>query len=609
QRAERQSQIRRMQTELRAEQAEAQKALEAHMWALAPSPTAAEAAESYEGALSLTPRTEEQRKKMREAGRGKHNIRLGALVVRGGQLRAGETTRLPWGAGSGDLLECRRAGEEARTSEVSQGYYEAEGIVDSGTELHNTEAYDTIVENPFLQATENPRSTFSVDVDTASYSNVRRHLLRGALPPKGAVRVEELLNYFSYEYPQPLDADPFSVHLEVAGCPWRAGHRLVRIGLKGREVPVNRRPPSNLVFLVDVSGSMRTPQKLPLVKHGLRLLVDRLDGQDRVAMVVYAGASGVVLPSTPASDQQTILKAVDGLEAGGSTNGGAGIELAYLVAMDNLIRGGVNRVILATDGDFNVGVTNQGSLIELIEEKAKGGVFLSVLGFGMGNYKDSTLEKLADKGNGNYAYIDTRNEARKVLAEELSATLVTIAKDVKVQVEFNPVTVKAYRLIGYENRVLTDQDFNDDTKDAGEIGAGHTVTALYEIIPADLGDQAPPTPSVDPLKYQEERGPSEEAYTGELLAVKLRYKKPDGNKSSLLSFAVVDRGTHLADSSADFKFAAAVAAFGMILRDSEHKGSSSLAGVLELADEGLGADQFGYRAEFLDLVSKAREIR
>ena len=401
----------------------------------------------------------------------------------------------------------------------------------------NTEAYDRIEDNPFLEVSQNPLSTFSIDVDTASYANVRRFLQRGTLPPKDAVRIEEMLNYFSYDYPVPSGEGPFSASVEVAQAPWALEHRLVRIGLKGKEVAMEDRPSSNLVFLLDVSGSMRPSNKLPLLKKAMRLLVDRLGEKDRVAIVVYAGASGLVLPSTSANQKERILAALENLEAGGSTNGGSGIRLAYQSAVSHFISGGINRVILATDGDFNVGTTNQGDLTRLIEDNARSGIFLTVLGFGMGNYKDSTLEKLADMGNGNYAYIDTINEARKVLVDEINSTLITIAKDVKIQIEFNPLQVSAYRLIGYENRLLRQEDFNDDTKDAGEIGAGHTVTAFYEIVPAGRGLSIP---GVDPLKYQTPMGTTEVAQSGELLTLKLRYRQPDGQTSRLLEFPVRD---------------------------------------------------------------------
>jgi Ca-activated chloride channel family protein len=471
----------------------------------------------------------------------------------------------------------------------------------------NTEAYDRVVDNPFLEVTQHPLSTFSIDVDTASYSNIRRFLNAGQMPPKDAVRIEEMINYFSYDYALPAGDDPFSVDVAIAECPWNPDHLLTRIGLKGMEIGEEERPPANLVFLLDVSGSMQPPNKLPLVRRAMRMLVESLLPDDRVAIVVYAGASGLVLESTSCEEKAAIMSALDRLAAGGSTNGGQGIQLAYDVAEDYFIDDGINRVILATDGDFNVGVTNQGDLIRLIEEQAKSGVFLTVLGFGMGNFKDSTLEKLADKGNGNYAYIDTFNEARKVLVEQLSGTLVTIAKDVKIQIEFNPAEVAAYRLIGYENRLLQAQDFNDDTKDAGEIGAGHTVTALYELIPA--GESIDDIPTVDPLKYQAPPAElAEAADSGETMTVKLRYKEPDGDTSKLLEFPITDGGMALADAPDDFIFAASVASFGMVLRDSPYRGYFTYGAVLELAEQSQGADDYGYRAEFIELVDKAKSI-
>jgi len=470
----------------------------------------------------------------------------------------------------------------------------------------HTEAYDRIDDNPFLDVGQNPLSTFSIDVDTASYANVRRFIAQSMLPPKDAVRIEEMVNYFDYDYPAPPEGQPFSVNVEIADAPWKPEHRLMRIGLKGTPLSLDDRPRLNLVFLLDVSGSMEPPDKLPLLKQAMRLLVDELTENDQVAIVVYAGASGMVLPRTSGDQKGVILDALDRLQAGGSTNGGSGIQLAYDHAVAHFIPGGTNRVVLATDGDFNVGVTSQGELTRLIEERAESGVFLSVLGFGMGNYKDSTLEKLADRGNGNYAYIDSLSEARKVLVEEMGSTLVTIAKDVKIQIEFNPAEVESYRLIGYENRVLRAEDFNDDEKDAGEIGAGHTVTALYEIVPKGAPSG---TPSVDPLKYQRPLAPAEEASTGELLTVKLRYKEPDGETSKLLERSVRDDGTRYASATQDFKFAAAVASFGMILRDSPHKGNATLDSVLELAREGVGADRHGYRAELLELARRAKSLR
>jgi Ca-activated chloride channel family protein len=470
----------------------------------------------------------------------------------------------------------------------------------------NTDAYDYIPENPFVRVSQDPRSTFSVDVDTASYSIVRRYLNGGQRPPKDAVRIEELINYFSYDYAPPDDGRPFAVHMDAASCPWKADHRLVRIGIKGREIARGQRPPSNLVFLLDVSGSMAEPDKLPLVQAAMRLLVEELRPTDHVAIVVYAGSEGLALPSTPASEKSTILAAVESLSPGGTTHGSAGIRLAYETAVENFIPGGVNRVILATDGDFNVGVTNQGDLVRLIEEKAKTGVFLTTLGFGMGNLKDSTLEKLADHGNGNYAYIDGLTEARKVLVEQIGGTLVTIAKDVKLQIEFNPRQVQAFRLIGYENRVLAHQDFNDDKKDAGEIGAGHTVTALYEVVPPGV----PLTvPGVDPLKYQPAARPGAGSDSGELVTVKLRYKEPDGVRSALIEVPFTDDGQTFADASPDFRFASAVAAFGMVLRESPHKGGATLTNVRQWARSGLGEDRSGLRPEFLELVDRAHAVR
>jgi Ca-activated chloride channel homolog len=471
-------------------------------------------------------------------------------------------------------------------------------------EAPDTEAYDRLDDNPFLSVHSAPLSTFSIDVDTASYANVRRFLTQGRRPPPDAVRIEELVNYFPYSYPAPAGAEPFSVHVEIAQAPWALEHRLVKIGLKGREIPPESRPPMSLVFLLDVSGSMNAPNRLPLLKQALGLLVEQLGERDRVAIVVYAGASGLVLP--PTRDHQAVLAALERLEAGGSTNGGQGIELAYRVAQESFVQGGNNRVILATDGDFNVGTTSQGALTRLVEEKARGGVFLSVLGFGMGNYKDATLEKLASHGNGNYAYIDTLQEARKVLVEQMTGTLFTIAKDVKIQVELNPAEVAGYRLIGYENRLLAAQDFNDDRKDAGEIGAGHTVTALYEVVPA--GKPVPGAATVDPLRYQSAAGDTPAAGSGELLTVKLRYKQPEGEVSQLLELPVRDAGLSYEQASADLKFAAAVAAFGMLLRDSPYRGTASFDGALELAEEGRGADPGGYRSELLELIRVAKGL-
>lgn len=475
----------------------------------------------------------------------------------------------------------------------------------------NTEAYDRIYENKFFMVGNKPLSTFSIDVDTASYSNMRRFLNNGNLPPKDSVRIEEMINYFNYDYPQPKGSDPFSVNVEIASCPWESDHRLARIGLKGKVLEADKRPASNLVFLLDVSGSMGNPNKLPLLKQAFKLLVKQLGPKDRVAIAVYAGASGLILDSTACSEkaQKYIIESLDRLNAGGSTNAGSGIQLAYKVAQDNFIKGGVNRVILATDGDFNVGVTNQGDLIRMIEDKAKSGVFLTVLGFGMGNYKDSTLEKIADKGNGNYAYIDSFKEARKVFVDQLNSNLVTIAKDVKIQIEFNPSLIKAYRLIGYENRILKSEDFNDDKKDAGEIGAGHTVTALYQIVPVGKDIGVKEGTDVDELKYQKTGSLSDASKSGELMTVKLRYKKPDGDKSKLIKVPVKDNGKGFGEASSDFKFASSVAQFGLLLRDSKYKFNASYDAIIEIGDGAKGKDEFGYRREFIDLVRNAKAIK
>jgi Ca-activated chloride channel family protein len=429
----------------------------------------------------------------------------------------------------------------------------------------------------------------------------------GMLPRPDAVRIEELVNYFTYDYAPPKDDLPFAAHLEVAECPWAPAHRLVRVGIKGKEIERDKRPTSNLVFLLDVSGSMNQPNKLPLVKHGMKMLVDQLGENDRVAIVVYAGAAGMVLDSTTGDQKQVLLDALDRLQAGGSTNGGQGIQLAYQTALDRFIRGGVNRVILCTDGDFNVGVTGTDQLVRMAEQNAKSGVFLSVLGFGMGNHNDAMLEQLSDKGNGNYAFIDTEAEARKVLVEQMTGTLVTIAKDVKIQVEFNPQQVAAYRLIGYENRILAAQDFNDDKKDAGEIGAGHTVTALYEIVPSGVAGSVT-VPPVDDLRYQTQGQPSEAAQSGEWLTLKMRFKLPEGDTSTKLEFPLRDAGLRFGQASQDFRFAAAVAAFGMLLRDSQFKGNATYAGVLEIAKEAASGDTTGYRDGFLGLVAKAKQL-
>ncbi|MEK0177964.1 vWA domain-containing protein [Microcoleus anatoxicus] len=469
------------------------------------------------------------------------------------------------------------------------------------------EGYNRIYENSYQRASNNPLSTFGIDVDTASYSNVRRFINSGVMPPKDAVRLEELINYFTYDYPQPKGDRPFSINTEVANAPWNPQHKLVHIGLQGKSISTKDLPPNNLVFLIDVSGSMNSPDKLPLLKASLKYLVSELRAKDSVTIVVYAGAAGLVLPPTPGNQKEKILDSLDKLQAGGSTAGGAGIQLAYKVAKENLIKQGNNRVILATDGDFNVGTSSDGELVRLIEEKREQGVFLSVLGFGTGNLQDAKMEQLADKGNGNYAYIDSLLEAKKVLVTQMGGTLFTIAKDVKIQVEFNPAKVQAYRLVGYENRVLQNQDFNDDKKDAGELGAGHSVTAIYEIIPVGVASDVK-LPEVDPLKYQPNSATLSASQTDELMQVKFRYKKPNETVSQLITQSVIDKPVKLENTSANFRFAAAVAAFGMVLRDSEYKGTANFDEVLRLANQAKGEDKEGYRADFLRLVESCKKL-
>jgi Ca-activated chloride channel homolog len=493
----------------------------------------------------------------------------------------------------------------------------------------NTEGYATIHENGFKDVLHNPLSTFSIDVDRASYANVRRFINMGQKPPVDAVRIEEMINYFSYDYPQPEGDHPFTVTTGFSTCPWNSRHQLLHIGLQGRAIEKENLPPSNLVFLIDVSGSMNSHNKLPLLKSSFRLLVNELRPEDRVAMVVYAGAAGVVLESTPGSEKEKILAALNNLQAGGSTAGGAGIKLAYKIAEQNFMKEGNNRIILATDGDFNIGQSSDAEMERLIEKEREKGIFITVLGFGMGNYKDSKMETIADKGNGNYAYIDNVQEANKMLVSEFGGTLFTIAKDVKFQIEFNPVHVKGYRLVGYENRLLNDEDFNDDTKDAGEMGAGHTVTALYEIIPAGAEGSVV---DIDPLKYQsagDESSNQEQRtgrsgrkqnegegrtvvksgnYSNELLTIKLRYKQPDGEKSMLYEQPVAARVTTLEKTSDNFRFASAVAMYGMILRNSEYLKQGTIEDVLQLARNARGADSEGYRGEFIKLVNTSGSL-
>ena len=471
----------------------------------------------------------------------------------------------------------------------------------------NTEEYSNITENGFHKVTDEPLSTFSIDVDAASYSNVRRYLNNNQLPPAGAVRTEEMINYFKYQYPQPTGKDPFSINTEISDCPWNKNNKLVLIGLQGKNIPVENLPASNLVFLIDVSGSMMDENKLPLVKASLKMLTDQLREKDRISIVVYAGNAGLVLPSTSGSDKIKIKSAIDALEAGGSTAGGAGIQLAYKTALENLMKEGNNRVILCTDGDFNVGVSSDDDMVRLIEKERNKGIFLTVLGYGMGNYKDSKMQKLADKGNGNHAYIDGMNEAKKVLVNEFGGTLFTIAKDVKLQVEFNPAKVAGYRLIGYENRLLNKEDFNDDKKDAGELGSGHTVTALYEIIPAGVKSEF--LKDVDPLKYQKPGKRIPSSMSDEMLTIKFRYKAPDKDNSELITHIVADKDTDINNTSDNFRFATSVADFAMLLRNSEFKGKSSYEQVLSMANASLGKDSEGYRKEFVTLVKKAAMIR
>ncbi|MBL0152606.1 MAG: VWA domain-containing protein [Chitinophagaceae bacterium] len=470
----------------------------------------------------------------------------------------------------------------------------------------NTEGYGHIVENKFQTPQTDPLSTFSIDVDEASYSNVRRFIESGSVPPAGAVRIEEMVNYFDYDYPQPQNNQPFEVITEMGDCPWNTSHKLVHIGLQGKTIPLDNLPASNIVFLVDVSGSMDEPNKLPLVQDAMKLLTDQLREKDRVAIVVYAGNAGLVLPSTSGAFKTTIKNAISELEAGGSTAGGEGIQLAYKVARENFIAKGNNRIILATDGDFNVGASSDDELVRMIEKERKSGVFLSVLGFGTGNYQDNKMQQLADKGNGNHSYIDQISEARKVLISEFGSTLFTIAKDVKIQVEFNPSKVQAYRLVGYENRMLAAEDFNDDTKDAGELGSGHTVTALYEIIPVGVADSF--VRKVDNLKYQQPKSLNVFAESDEVMTIKLRYKEPDGETSQLITKTLRDIPASQQKTSDNFRFSAAVAEFGLLLRNSEYKQNGTMNQVISLAETAKGQDKMGYRKEFISLVKTATSL-
>ena len=505
------------------------------------------------------------------------------------------------------LEECVVVGYGTMKTKAMTGAYVAvcpTAMYDMDTRM-NTEEYDRIQENGFKSVADTPLSTFSIDVDPASYSNMRRFINRGELPPADAIRTEELVNYFSYDYPKPTGNDPVKITVEAGTCPWNTAHRLVRIGLKAKEIPTEQLPASNLVFLIDISGSMWGANRLDLVKSSLKLLVNNLRNKDKVAIVTYAGSAGVKLEATSGGDKQKIREAIDELTAGGSTAGGAGIHLAYQIAKKNFISDGNNRIILCSDGDFNVGVSSAEGLEQLIEKERKSGVHLTVLGYGMGNYKDKKIQVLAEKGNGNHAYIDNLQEANRVLVGEFGATLHTVAKDVKLQVEFNPSQVQAYRLIGYESRLLKDEDFNNDAKDAGDMGAGHTVTAFYEVIPAGVKNEY--VGKVDDLKYQKkEKMTLKPTGSDELLTVKLRYKAPDKDVSRKMELPFVD---NKGDSvSSDFRFASAVAMFGQLLRDSDFKGTADYDKVIKLAKQGVNNDERGYRREFIRLVEAAKGL-
>ena len=505
------------------------------------------------------------------------------------------------------LEECVVVGYGTMKTKAMTGAYVAvcpTAMYDMDTRM-NTEEYDRIQENGFKSVADTPLSTFSIDVDPASYSNMRRFINRGELPPADAIRTEELVNYFSYDYPKPTGDDPVKITVEAGTCTWNTAHRLVRIGLKAKEIPTEQLPASNLVFLIDISGSMWGANRLDLVKSSLKLLVNNLRNKDKVAIVTYAGSAGVKLEATSGGDKQKIREAIDELTAGGSTAGGAGIHLAYQIAKKNFISDGNNRIILCSDGDFNVGVSSAEGLEQLIEKERKSGVHLTVLGYGMGNYKDRKIQVLAEKGNGNHAYIDNLQEANRVLVGEFGATLHTVAKDVKLQVEFNPFQVQAYRLIGYESRLLKDEDFNNDAKDAGDMGAGHTVTAFYEVIPAGVKNEY--VGKVDDLKYQKkEKMTLKPTGSDELLTVKLRYKAPDKDVSRKMELPFVD---NKGDSvSSDFRFASAVAMFGQLLRDSDFKGTADYDKVIKLAKQGLNNDERGYRREFIRLVEAAKGL-
>ncbi|MCB8998709.1 MAG: von Willebrand factor type A domain-containing protein [Bacteroidales bacterium] len=506
-----------------------------------------------------------------------------------------------------ETIQPKSAGSAVYRDKKEYSGYEARPspVYNMNNQNWNTEGYSAIHENGYKDVLTAPLSTFSIDVDKASYANVRRYINMGQLPPVDAVRIEELINYFNYDYPEARGEHPFSVSTELSVCPWNTSHQLLHVGLKGKSVDKTELPASNLVFLLDVSGSMSDPNKLPLLKNAFQLLVKELRPQDKVAIVVYAGAAGIVLNSTSGNHKETILSALDKLQAGGSTAGGEGLLLAYKTASENFISGGNNRIILATDGDFNIGVSSNAEMERLIEKERDKGIFITVLGFGMGNYKDDKMEIIADKGNGNYAYIDNLQEARKVLVSEFGGTLFTIAKDVKFQLEFNPRRVKAYRLIGYENRMLNAEDFNNDKKDAGEMGSGHTVTALYEIVPAGSDEHFN---KIDPLKYQENPAKVCSSESDELLTIKLRYKKPDGNSSILYEKPVRGEVLDISNTSDNFRFSAAVAEFGLVLRNSEFKAGATMEQLIRLAQGSRGKDEEGYRGEFIKLANTAKEL-
>ncbi|MGV7105524.1 YfbK domain-containing protein [Flavobacterium sp. U410] len=510
-------------------------------------------------------------------------------------------------------IKRKKESSEMTVKAISSPQYDAVKVYAQGIQMQHKPIYDnanavssndnedygTLVENEFESPKQSPLSTFSIDVDNASYTNIRRFINNGQKVPKDAVRVEEMVNFFKYNYSQPKNNQPFAIHTEYSDCPWNENHKLLKIGLQGKEIPTDDLPNSNFVFLIDVSGSMNSTNKLPLLKESMKVLVNQLRKDDKVAIVVYAGAAGLVLPPTSGNKKETIINALDQLQAGGSTAGGAGIELAYKIAQENFIKNGNNRVILATDGDFNVGASSDNNMQRLIEEKRKSGVFLTCLGFGMGNYKDSKMETLADKGNGNYAYIDNIQEANRFLGKEFKGSMFAIAKDVKIQIEFNPKHVQSYRLIGYENRKLRPEDFKNDAIDAGELGSGHTVTALYEIIP--VGVKSNYLKEVDGLKYSNV-SPTQN-YSDELATIKFRYKKPDGEKSIEIVETIKDQTIELTKASDDFKFSSAVAWFGLKLRDSKLISKTAGDDIKTLASQGKSNDTEGYKAEFIRLVN------